>query len=65
VHLKSGKNILSSHGQQYQQYEGLTGRIQIPLTDLTLPQFCACPKPGPEFPTLYVKVLFGVQIDLN
>ena len=38
-----------------------TGRIQIPLTDLTLPQFCACPKPGPEFPMSYVMVLFCVQ----
>jgi len=26
----------------------------IPLTGLAPPLFCACPKPGPEFPTSYV-----------
>ena len=29
----------------------------IPLTGATLPRFCACPKPGPGFPTSYVVVL--------
>jgi hypothetical protein len=28
------------------------------LTGLILPQFCACPKPEPGLPTLYVAVLF-------
>ena len=31
---------------------------QIPLTGLTLPHLCACPKPGPGFPTSYVMVFF-------
>jgi hypothetical protein len=25
--------------------------VGIPLTSLTLPHFCSCPKPGPGFPT--------------
>ena len=33
-------------------------RFGIPLTCLTLPHFCACPKPGPGFPTSYVMVFF-------
>jgi hypothetical protein len=33
----------------------------IPLTGLTPPHFCACPQPGPGFPTSYVVVLFFVQ----
>jgi hypothetical protein len=32
----------------------------ISLTGLTPPHFCACPKPGPGFPTSYV-VFFSVQ----
>ena len=32
------------------------GRVGITLTSLTLPHFCACPKPGPGFPTSYVEV---------
>jgi hypothetical protein len=31
-------------------------RVGIPLTCLTLPCLCACPKPGPEFPSLYVRI---------
>jgi hypothetical protein len=26
------------------------GRVGIPLTGLTLPQYCSCPMPGLEFP---------------
>jgi hypothetical protein len=33
-------------------------RVEIPLTDLTLPHFCACPNPGPGFQTPYVVVFF-------
>jgi hypothetical protein len=33
-------------------------RVGISLTGLTLPHFCACPKPGPGFPTSYVVVFF-------
>ena len=29
---------------------------RVPLTDLTPPPFCACPKPGPGFTTSYVMV---------
>jgi hypothetical protein len=32
--------------------------VGIPLFCLTLPHFCACPKPGPGFPTSYVMVFF-------
>ena len=32
--------------------------LGFPLTDLTLPQLCACPKPRPGFPTSYVVGLF-------
>ena len=31
-------------------------RVGIPLTDLTLPHFCACPKQGPGFQISYVIV---------
>jgi hypothetical protein len=34
------------------------GRAGIPLTGLTIPLFCACPKSGPGFPTSYVVVFF-------
>jgi hypothetical protein len=37
------------------------GEDWIPLTGLTPPHFCACPKPGPEFPTSYVVGFFCVQ----
>jgi len=30
--------------------------VGIPLTDLTPPHFCTCPKPGLEFPMPYVMV---------
>jgi hypothetical protein len=35
------------------------GRIGIPLTSLTLPHFCVCPKPGLGFPTSYYAVVFS------
>jgi len=34
------------------------GRVGIPLIGLTPPHFCACPMPGPGFPTSYVVVYF-------
>ena len=37
------------------------GRVWIPLTVLTLPHFCACPKSGLGFPTSSVMVFFYVQ----
>jgi len=43
---------------------GKNRQNEILLTSLTPPHFSACPKPGPGFPTSYVKVLFGAQIDL-
>jgi hypothetical protein len=30
--------------------------VEIPLTDLSPPHVCACPKAGNEFPTLYTVV---------
>jgi hypothetical protein len=35
--------------------------VADPLTGLTPPYVCACPKPGPGFPTSYVVVFWGVQ----
>ena len=35
-----------------------TGMVGILLTSLTLPHFCACPKPGPGFPLAYVMEFF-------
>jgi hypothetical protein len=37
------------------------GRFWIPLTGSTLPHFCAYPKPGPVFPTPYVRVFWCVS----
>ena len=34
------------------------GRVRIPLTSLTLPHLCACPKPEPWFLKSYVVVFF-------
>jgi hypothetical protein len=34
------------------------GRVGITLTGLTPPYLCACPKPGPGFPTSYIWVFF-------
>ena len=41
-------NGLSSHGLVF----------RIPLNGLTLSPFCACPKPGPGFPTFYAMIFF-------
>ena len=38
------------------------GRVVIILTGLTLPQFCASPKPGPEFPPSYVSELLRREV---
>ena len=38
--------------------------VEIRLDGSTLPHFCACPKPGPGFPTSYV-VVFVVLNDLR
>jgi hypothetical protein len=48
-------NGLSSHGLVF----------RIPLNGLTLPHFCACPKPGPGFPTFYVMTVFFVFTELR
>ena len=37
------------------------GRVEIPLTGLTLPYFYVCPKPGPGFSVSYVVVFFMFQ----
>jgi len=34
------------------------GLYPITVTGLTPPHFCACPRPGPGFPTTYVVVFF-------
>ena len=39
------------------------GRTVMPLTGLTLPHWCVCPKPG--FLTSYVVVLFFVFSELR
>jgi hypothetical protein len=33
-------------------YKG--GNVYISLPGITVPQLCACPKPGPGFPTLFI-----------
>jgi hypothetical protein len=38
--------FLTGHRCSYQE-----GKVGIPLTGLTLPHFCACPKLGPGFST--------------
>jgi hypothetical protein len=38
------------------------GLVGSPLTGLTPPHCCACPKLGPRFPTSYVLVLYCVQL---
>jgi hypothetical protein len=38
------------------------GGVGIPLTGLPLPHFCACPKPGPGFPMLYVMLFLCSMI---
>ena len=43
-------------GSSYQE-----GRVGIPLTRLTQPHVCVCPKPRPGFLMLYVVVFFCVQ----
>jgi hypothetical protein len=37
----------------------------FPVTGLILPHFCACPKPGPGFPTSYVMFYFFIFNDLR
>ena len=39
------------------------GRVGIPLTGLSPPHFCACPNPGPGYPTSYVVVSFVFRYD--
>jgi len=39
-------------------YFGLRKRVGIPLTSLTTPHCCACPKPRHVFPTSYAMVFF-------
>ena len=36
--------------------------VQIPLTSLSMPHFCVCPKSGPGFPTSYVMVFVCAQL---
>ena len=48
-----------NRGSSYQEE-----RVGIPLTSLTLPHVCACPKQGLRFPLLYV-VVFFVFIELR
>ena len=47
------------HKQQSLTQEG---RVVIPWTGLTLPYFCACPKPGPGFTMSYVVVLLFSEL---
>jgi hypothetical protein len=66
-----GEKSLHSDGQQSKKSVGIQlsegrvgihyqreGRVEIPLTGLTLPHFCACLKPGPLFPMSYFMVSF-------
>ena len=51
--LSRGEGPIIKRGGFYQER-----RVGILLTGLTLPHFCACPKPEPGFPTSYVVVFF-------
>ena len=54
--------ILCSYDQYYHWRSSYQeGSNWIWLTRLTLQHFCACLKPGPGFPMLYVVVLFYFQ----
>jgi hypothetical protein len=72
--IKRGTGLGSSHqegtglGSSYEDEEGAglgssyqEGRVGIPLTRLTQPHVCVCPKPRPGFLMLYVVVFFCVQ----
>ena len=41
------------------------GGAWIPLTGLTPPHFCYCPKPGPAFSTLPVKMRGDCFVDIG
>ena len=55
IHCSLSNNI-TLYMPYYQE-----GRVGIPYTSLTLPHFCACPKPGPGFPKSYDVGFFSVQ----
>jgi hypothetical protein len=41
------------------------GRVGIPLTSLTLPHFCACPKTGSGIPTSYISALLPNVLNVD
>jgi hypothetical protein len=58
IQLSEGRvGIQLSEGRVGIHYQR-EGRVEIPLTGLTLPNFCACLKPGPLFPMSYFMVSF-------
>jgi hypothetical protein len=61
-----GQVLLYTFKVQTMNYHGRSSyqqkRVGIPLTNLTLPHFCACPKPGPGFPTSHHGLLSSVRI---
>jgi hypothetical protein len=59
----SREGRLGSHYQEKEGWDPIIKRrkVGIPLSILTLPHFCACPKPGPGFLTAYVVILLSVQ----
>ena len=55
-------NSVTCHWVSSYQERTETG---IPLTGVTPPHVCACPKPGPGFPMSYVLVFFFVHSELR
>jgi hypothetical protein len=45
----------------YRRSNYYKGKVGIPLTSLTMPQFCACSKPGHGFPMPYVVIFLFSQ----
>ena len=39
--------------------------VGIPLTGLTLPNFCACPKPGPGFPLIWPGLFYVQWVEMR
>ena len=56
IPLKGSAEILVSNVWATENHKSKPdphGRVVIPLTCLTPPRFCVCPKQGPGFPTSY------------
>ena len=55
--------VIYLHYQWRTNYQ--KGMIEIPITCLTPPHFCACPKVGPCYPSIYAEILLFMLNDLR